>query len=225
MLLGEPAFERDGELLLAIPGARAPEVLEALLVRRGPTRASLRALVAHVADGGLRDVIVRVLHAFGARALPHLVSAYADTDRPASQRRALAELLDHAGAATVPLLCDGFGATPSALDADIVARLCALGDAAVDPLLDAYRRGGLVERLAGPLARRRTHRRERILQAIAGIGGRRARLVLHELLRDETDADLKLRIAQRIHGLDSRPEPKRIDADHRRPEGDHGQTG
>jgi hypothetical protein len=204
VLLQDGGFARDLAVLDAIPAACAPQALEALLLRRGCGRSLVAALIERIDDRALAPVARRLLDAAGPRARAALVLAFADLDAAPTRRAALADRLVAAGPAAVLPLCGCFGAGPTPLDAEVVAVLARIGDAAIPALRDAYRQGGLLERLAGPFARRRTHRREMLIRSLGALSSLAARTALAALRERETDPDLALRLAQALHRLDER---------------------
>lgn len=214
VLLPDGGFVRDVAVLEAIHGAAAPEALEQLVVRRGYARSLVTALVERLADPRLAPVARRLLDGFGAKVLPTLVMAFADLDRPDPLRRAIGDRLVQAGSRAVQPLCRCFGSAADPLDSDVMDVLVRIGDAAIPELREAYRQGGLLERVAGPFARRRTHRREMLIWTLCGIGTLAARTTLASLREREADADLALRLAQALHRVDERGprlEARRLD--------------
>ncbi|MBK8976988.1 MAG: hypothetical protein IPM29_13820 [Planctomycetes bacterium] len=202
VLLAEGAFTRDAVLLAAIGFAADPSPLEALLLRRSPGGDVVRDIVAALADPARAASAGRMLDGLGEAGREQLVAVFADLDRPAEVRSEARRRLLAAGARIVPRLCDGFGAVPGAADRDILGLIVSIGADAIPPLLDAYRAGGVLERFAKPLRRRRTHRRDVIVRALGRIGGPSARRALAELEQRETDADLRLRLMQTLHRID-----------------------
>jgi len=116
VLLLEPTFYRDESVLAAISGAKHPEVLEQVLLHRGPSQTLTEALLAAVGDAELRAVALRLLHSFGVRVLDHVLAAFVDRDRDAALRAHLARLLAGFGPAAVERLCRSFGPEPTSLD-------------------------------------------------------------------------------------------------------------
>lgn len=200
-LLLSPVFHRDEELVAALAAAQPADVIAQVLIRRGPGRNVVRALVDAVATPATADAAHRVLAAFGASALEQEIAAFVDPDFPSASRGHLEELIVQLGAATVEPLCSAFGAHPARSDTDVQRLLSRLGPAAVDPLVLAYQRGSLLERIGLPLVARRTHRREMILRALTALGGEAARDALQRLRGRETDDSLKLRIEQGLARL------------------------
>lgn len=202
VLLCDPTFYREDEVLAAIPGARHPEVLEQVLLRRGPTRTLTKVLLAALADAELCEIALRLLLRFGVPVVDHVLAAFTDPDRPAPERHRLAELLAALGPGIVDKLCLQFGPDPSNLDDELRTVLVAIGDGAVQPLQQAYGRSGWLERLGGPLLSRHSNRRVQIVRVLASLGTEDAVLALRQLLQAESDANLRLRLQQALHDLD-----------------------
>lgn len=201
VLLQEPTFHREEEVLLAIPGSREPDVLEQVLIRRGTSRSLARILIARLLDPELRDIAARVLRGHGDAGLDHLLAAYTDPEAMPELRTALGALLAKGGEAAARRLCDTFGPEPTGLDEQVCDVLRRIGDDAVAALAKAYGELGWLERLAGSLVNRHTNRRVQIVRALAAIGTARAAASLEELRRDERDLNLKLRLEQTLHAL------------------------
>jgi tetratricopeptide (TPR) repeat protein len=213
-LLVQPAFSRDAELVAAIVRAPDPAALESVVLRRGPSRAVIRALLHEVAEGAGAELALRVLKGLGPSTLAHLVAAFCDPDGSVELRQRLRPLLLAFGSPIVAPLCDALGSEPSPTDDEVVAVLQGLGTAALPALADAYLRGGLLERLHVPGLHRYSHRRATIVAAIGSIGGPAARDTLEQLRAAETDTNLKLRIGQGLKRvLDTQAQ------------GTHGQAG
>lgn len=202
VLLLEPTFYRDDEVLAAIPGARHPEALERVLVQRGPSRTLTAELLRALGDAALQPVALRVLRAFSDRVLDHLLSAFVDRDRSSEVRARLAEVLAGLGPSAVDRLCASFGPEPTSLDDELRSVLTSMGDRAVPALQAAYVRPGLMERLTVGLFGRGGNRRAQIVRALASIGSPAARSALQSLRDAESDPNLKLRLQQALHRLD-----------------------
>lgn len=201
VLLTDPGFYRECDVLAAIPDAKDPDALEKVLARRGFTRTLTTGLIEKLIDDRSRDVAHRLLDGFGDRTIEHQISVYADLDRPQELRVELGKRIVKMGAAVTGKLCDCFGSVPTTLDEQLVDSLRGIGRTAVGPLGDAYQRGSLLEKFAGPLVGRHNHRRVMIIRALAAIGGGAARRSLEGLRRAETESNLKLRMAQALHGM------------------------
>jgi len=202
VLLREPAFDREDELLAAIPGAQHADVLERVLVQRGPSRTLVRALLAALGEEALGSVSLRVLRAFGDGALDHVLSAFVDRERDAAVRARLADVLAGLGPRAVERLCGSFGPEPAAIDDDLRLVLERMGDAGVPALQAAYARPSLLERLTVGLFGKSHHRRSQIVRALAAIGTPAAAQALRQLRETEGDANLKLRLQQALHRID-----------------------
>jgi tetratricopeptide (TPR) repeat protein len=199
VLLLEPTFYRDEDVLAAIPFALHPSVLERVLVQRGPSRALTSDLLRGLADDALRLVADRVLRAYGPRVQDDLLSAFVDRDRDAAVRSRIGDLLAVLGASAVERLCGSFGPEPAALDDDLRSVLVRMGDGATDALYEAYAQPGWIERVSLGFFGRGGNRRNQIARALTELGTARADGVLQRLREDETDPDLKLRLQQALH--------------------------
>ncbi|MHC5065857.1 MAG: hypothetical protein ACYTG5_17980 [Planctomycetota bacterium] len=201
MLLPDPGFYRDVDVLAVIPDAADPSALEAVIQRRGFNRSLTTQLIEDLVDPRRRDTANRILDSFGDQTIEHQISAFADLDRPLELRVELGKRVQAMGAGVVDKLCDCFGSVPTGLDGQIVDALSSLGRPAVGPLCDAYSQGSLLEKFAGPLVNRYNHRRVMIVRALAAIGGGPAERGMEALRRGETDSNLKLRLAQALHQM------------------------
>ncbi|MEQ1632615.1 MAG: hypothetical protein ABL997_09600, partial [Planctomycetota bacterium] len=199
VLLLEPTFYRDEEVLAAIPEAQHPEVLEGVLVQRGPSRTLTSDLLRALADETMRPVAERVLRAYGTRVQDDLLSAFVDRDREPVVRGRIGDLLALLGAAAVERLCASFGSEPAALDDDLRGVLVRMGDTATDALYEAYAQPGWIERVTLGMFRRSGNRRNQIARALCELSSPRADSVLQRLREEETDPDLKLRLQQALH--------------------------
>src|SRR5690606_36316175 len=141
-------------------------------------------------------IAARVLDGFGERALDALLAVFADLDRPPELRERVAERLVAAGEPAARRACEFFGSERTQLDAELVALLGRIGDAGLPAIRRAYEQGGVLGRLG---IRRRRHRRGMLLSALTAVGTPAARTVLRDLGADETDPDLRLRIAHVLH--------------------------
>lgn len=199
VLLRESAFEREDAVLAAIPGANHPRELEALLQRRGPSRALVRALLDGLARAELAPVAHRLLVGFGSAVLDLVLAAFVDPERSAADRAPLAAVLVAIGAPAVDRICANFASQPSALDDALVAVLQAMPDDAVAGLLAAYEHSGWLERVSLGMVSRHTNRRVQILRSLAVMPHAAARQALLQLQQKETDDNLRLRLAQLLH--------------------------
>ena len=202
ILLLEPAFYREDEVLAAIPGALHAEVLEQALLRRGATRTLTRALIAAVDDAELRAVAVRILGRLGAPVVDHVLAAYTDLERTAEQRRRLGEVLTRIGAPAVEEVCSSFGPEPTALDDELSAVLVAMGDTAVPRLQEAYDRSGWLEKVSIGLISRHTNRRAQVVRTLLRLGSPAATQALRGLRAAERDPNLRLMLDRALHELD-----------------------
>ncbi len=221
VLLLEPTFHREDEVLAAIAGHRQPEVLERVLLQRGSSRSLVRSLIARLADERLAPVAARLLAGLGESALDHVLSAYTDPESAPAQAPRLKDLLVTAGASAARRLAAAFGPEPAALDGAIREVLAAIGDPAVEPLELAYGQSGWLERLGAGLLARHTNRRVQIVRALAAIGSAAAAQALGRLRDRERDANLKLRLEQALHELRTRD----VAADETGEGGSRGQAG
>jgi hypothetical protein len=201
VLLLEPTFYREDEVLAAIPGALHPEVLEQALLRRGPTRTLTKALIAGLGDPMLARPSAHLLGGLGDAVLDHVLGAFTDPERSATERSRLGDILVRAGAAAVEKLCGQFGPEPTALDDELLAVLERIGDPATAPLQAAYEHSGWIERVSLGLVARHTNRRVQIVRTLQAIGSAAAAAALQALAAAERDGNLRLRLSQALHGL------------------------
>ncbi len=229
-LLTNAAFHRDMDMLDAIPESNDPSVLEQVLARRGYNREITEALIPALGDPALREAAGRLLDGFGMVVMEHLIAEFANLDHSQEVRQQLAQRICRSGVTVVERICEGFGPSPSNLDAELQGLLIGIGEAGIPALAEAYQRGGLLEKLAGSLMRRYTHRRSMILRALAGIGTVTAVQQLTRLQDQEVDPDLQLRIAQALHTMQdagddsSRPDQESSNKEDSNKE-DSGETG
>lgn len=194
VLLLEPTFDREEEVLAAIPGARHPEVLQQALRRRGASRTLTKVLIAALGNAELASTAQELLVHLGAPVLDHVLSAYTDAERPAGERRLLAEVLRRMGPLAVEEICSSFGPEPRAQDDEVGELLVGIGDAAVQPLQEAYEHSGWLERVSIGLISRHTNRRVQILRTLRRIGSPAAAEALRMLLAAERDPNLRLHL-------------------------------
>lgn len=213
-LLLEPTFDRDDVLLAAVPGAVDPDVLLAVLLRRGPSRTLLKVLLQGLSDEALADTVERVLAELGPGALEHALAAFADPERPAAERQRLARVLVRGGGAAAEHLVEEFGPEPSASDDELCTLLQEIGDPAVPVLQAAYAHSGWLEKVSIGLISRHTNRRVQIVLALRAIGSETALAALRALHAQERDANLRLRLQQALHGLGEGPRDAAAGADH-----------
>lgn len=199
-LLLEPTFDRDAELLAAVPGSKQPEVLIAVLLRRGVSRTLLKVLLRGLAEPALADVAERVLGELGPGAIEHALAAWADAERGEPERLRLSRVLVRHGAKAAEQIVDEFGPEPSAADDALRALLAQIGDAAVPGLEAAYAHSGWLEKVSIGLISRHTNRRVQIVLALRAIGSGAAFAALRRLADGERDANLRLRLQQALHG-------------------------
>jgi predicted negative regulator of RcsB-dependent stress response len=198
-LLLEPTFYRDDQVLAAIPGAAAPEVLVGVLRRRGATRTLSKVLLEAVSDPALADVAERVFGELGPDALEHALAAFADPELAKADRTRLQRVLVRGGAAIVDHLIDSFGPEPTAFDDQLRDILIAIGEPAVPMLKAAYDHSGWLEKVSIGLISRHTNRRVQIVLTLYGLDSAAARAALHGLLQNERDHNLRLRLQQALH--------------------------
>lgn len=201
-LLLEPTFDRDAELLAAVPGSKQPEVLIAVLLRRGVSRTLLKVLLRGLAEPALADVAERVLGELGSGVIEHALAAWADAERGDDERLRLARVLVRHGQKAAEQIVDEFGPEPSAADDALRALLAQIGDAAVPGLEAAYAHSGWLEKVSIGLISRHTNRRVQIVLSLRAIGSGAAFAALRRLADGERDANLRLRLQQALHGSD-----------------------
>jgi len=199
-LLLEPTFDRDAELLAAVPGSKQPEVLIAVLLRRGVSRTLLKVLLRGLAEPTLADVAERVLGELGSGVIEHALAAWADAERGDDERLRLARVLVRHGQKAAEQIVDEFGPEPSAADDALRALLAKIGDAAVPGLEAAYAHSGWLEKVSIGLISRHTNRRVQIVLSLRAIGSGSAFAALRRLADGERDANLRLRLQQALHG-------------------------
>jgi hypothetical protein len=204
VLLPDGGFVRDAAVLHAIPTARAPRALEALLARRGAARSLCSELVRALVDPELSAVAGRLLDGFGEQALGTLVLAFADPALSDEVRGAVRRRLTASGSRAVEPLCGCFGASPTELDGVVVEVLAEIGDEAVPILRDSCLDRGLRARLRPGGRKRSAHRRAMVVRALGAIGTMQARAALTTLRASESDPEVLLRIGQALHRLDAR---------------------
>lgn len=201
VLLVEPTFYREDEVLAAIPGAQHPEVLEQALLRRGPTRTLTKALIAGLGDPTLARASTKLLAGLGDAVLDHVLGAFTDPERQDEERARLGEILVRAGAPAVEKLCDSFGPEPTVQDDELRRVLARIGDPAVALLQGAYGHSGWIERISLGIVSRHTNRRVQIVRTLQAIGSPVAAAALQALADGERDPNLRLRLSQALHGL------------------------
>ncbi|MEC7725496.1 MAG: tetratricopeptide repeat protein [Planctomycetota bacterium] len=198
-MLLEPTFYRDEALLAAVPGADAPDVLVEVMLRRGPTRALVTALIAGVRRDETAEVSVRVLRELGSRVLEHCLAGFTDPEAADDAKDRLAEVLIEGGAAAVTHIVDGFGPASSAADDALRGLLRAIGDEAVDGLAVAYEKSGWLEKVSAGLVSRHNNRRVQIARALGEMRSRRSLKALKTLSRRERDDNLRLQLERALH--------------------------
>jgi hypothetical protein len=202
VLLLEANFAREEELLAALPQSAYPEVLERVLVRRGPSRSLVRALLARLLDAEYAELAPRVLVGLGEHVLDHLVPAFSDPEASAELRVALQRVLVRFGPAAALRLADAFGPEPTAIDDRLRAVLVAIGSAAAEPLAAAYAKSSWMEKFTAGLLDRHNNRRVQIVLSLQAIGGAVALDCLKRLRADERDANLRLRLEKSLFDLE-----------------------
>jgi len=199
-LLLEPTFYRDDALLAAVPDADDPEVLVAVMLRRGATRTLITGLIAGVSDDRLAATSMRVLEELGERVLEHVLAAYASPEAGEDACKRLARVLVRGGGAAAVHITDGFGPEPSAFDDRLRELLVIIGDDAVDSMVSAYERSGWLEKVSAGLLRRHNNRRVQIARALGELATRPATRALKGLLKREKDDNLRLHLQRALHG-------------------------
>lgn len=201
VLLADPMFVRDVDVLRAIPGAKDPQALEDLLIRRGPSRALLAELIERLGTDPCDGPAFRLLAAAGMRALDELVGAIVDEERGDSARGRMTDLVARIGPACVERLCESFGNEASNGDDYLRAALVRMGDSAVEAICAAYARPGLMEVMTIGWAGRGGHRRRQLVLALRELGTNLCRTALTTLRAHEQDADMQLAIDEALHHL------------------------
>ena len=199
-LLLEPTFYRDEALLAAVPDAEDPEVLVAVMLRRGATRTLVTGLITGIGDDRLAATSMRVLEELGEPVHEHALAAFADPDVSDDARNRLARVLVRGGAAAAAHISDGFGPEPTALDDQLRQLLVIIGDDAVDAMAAGYERPNWLEKVSVGLIRRQPNRRVQIARALGELGTKKASKALKTLLRHEKDDNLRLILQRALHG-------------------------
>lgn len=199
-LLLEPTFYRDEALLAAVPEAEDPEVLVAVMLRRGASRTLTTALIQGMSDDRLAATSMRVLEELGDKVLEHVLAAYASPDATEDACKRLARVLVRGGGAAAVHITDGFGPEPTAFDDRLRELLVIIGDDAVDAMVTAYERSGWLEKVSAGLLRRHNNRRVQIARALAELATRPATKALKTLLKREKDDNLRLHLQRALHG-------------------------
>jgi hypothetical protein len=200
LLLVDPTFHRDVELVHALheAGPESAGAIVEVLRRRGYDGDLAEALLDGLGDPRVEPAVWTVLDSYGPPAIDHLVSAYADLDRPGEVRTELRKALLARGAAIVDRICRCFGTTASPLDAELQSLLAEVGTSGVEPLVEAYEQSSWRERLSAGLVSRHTNRRVSIIRALAAIAGPDAQRALTRMLEAETDTNLRLRLQEAL---------------------------
>ena len=198
-LLLEAAFYREDAVLRALPGAVDAAGLEAVLLRRGPTRTLTKELLKALGDAALQAAAMRLLGRFGLDVLDHVLAAFADEDCADVVRSRLGQLLSAMGPGAVERLCGAFGPEPTSFDEVLQGVLASMGEAAVPALAAAYSRSSMLERFTIGLLPRHNNRRVQILKALAAIDAPSSLDALRDLREHEKDPNLKLRLQHLLH--------------------------
>lgn len=206
VLLVNPMFLRDEDMLLAAARASSPDALLKVLARRGSSHDLATFAVNHLDDEVASEVAQTLLRSYELAGANALLAGYLDLDRSGTARALARGLLAALGPVIVPDVCQCLGASPSRLDDEIVALLLALGSEAVSGLHEAYAKRNVLERVGGRLVRRYNHPRNTIVKVLARIGSGGARTALLGLRADETDPNLKLRLDQALQMVARLPE-------------------
>lgn len=199
-LLLEHTFYRDDALLAAVPESDDPEVLVAVMLARGPTRALTTALIQGVGDDRLAATSQRVLEELGEQVLEHVLAAYADPDSDATARKRLARVLVRGGELAAAHIADSFGPEATLLDDRLRELLVIIGDPAVEPMVAAYERSGWLEKVSVGLIPRLNNRRVQIASALSSLGTKPATKALKALHKREKDDNLRLHLSRALHG-------------------------
>ncbi|MFT4514222.1 MAG: tetratricopeptide (TPR) repeat protein [Planctomycetota bacterium] len=205
-LLLEHTFYRDDALLAAVPESNDPEVLVAVMLARGPTRALTTALIHGVADDRLAATSQRVLEELGEQVIEHVLAGYADPDSDETTQKRLSRVLVRGGAAAAAHIADSFGPEATLLDDRLRELLVIIGDPAVEPMVAAYERSGWLEKVSVGLIRRLNNRRVQIASALSVLGTKPATKALKVLHKREKDDNLRLHLSRALHGRSGSPE-------------------
>lgn len=198
-LLLEHTFYRDDALLSAVPEADDPEVLVAVMLARGPTRALTTALIQGVQDERLAATCQRVLEELGEQVLEHVLAAYAAPDADDTSRKRLARVLVRGGAKAAEHIADSFGPEATLLDDRLRELLVIIGDPGVEPMIAAYERSGWLEKVSVGLIKRLNNRRVQIASALSVLGTKAAMKALKTLHKREKDDNLRLHLSRAMH--------------------------
>ena len=199
-MLLEHTFYRDDALLAAVTDSEDPEVLVAVMLARGPTRALIKALIQGASDDRLAATSQRVLESLGEHVLEHVLAAYADPDLLEASRDRLARVLVRGGKPAAVHIADSFGPEVTLLDDRLRRLLVIIGDPAVEPMVAAYERSGWLEKVSVGLIRRLNNRRVQIASVLAYIGTKPAIKALKGLHKREKDDNLRLHLSRALHG-------------------------
>lgn len=198
-MLLEPTFYRDEALLAAVPASDDPEVLVEVMLRRGPTRALVTALIAGIGSDATAPTSARLLQELGGRVLEHCLAGFADPDASSEARERLADVLIRGGCAAATHVAESFGPAPSPTDDEMRRLLRAIGDEAVDAMASAYERSGWLEKVGAGLVSRHNNRRVQIARALGELATRRACKALKTLSKRERDDNLRLQLQRALH--------------------------
>lgn len=201
-ILLEPTFYRDEALLAAVSGADDPEVLVAVMLRRGPTRALVDALIEGTTDEALAATSMRILEEFGDRVLEHCLAGFASPVMGGEGQHRLARVLVRGGGAAAAHIADGFGPEPSHSDEQLRRLLVIIGDDGVDAMVAAYERSGWLEKVSVGLLPRHNNRRVQIVRSLAELGTRPANKALKSLIKREKDDNLRIHLQHALHGAE-----------------------
>ena len=200
-MLLEPTFYRDEALLAAVPEAAEPEVMVRVMLRRGPTRTVVSALIAGASDDALAATSMRVLEEFGAPVLEHCLAAFAGPELGDDARRRLARVIVRGGAEAAAHIADGFGPEAGASDDQLRELLLIIGDDAVQALVAAYERSGWLEKVSAGLVSRHNNRRVQIARTLGELGTKPATKALKRLLKQEKEDNLRMHLQRALHEL------------------------
>ena len=198
-LLLEPTFYRDDALLAAVPESDDPEVLVAVMLARGPTRALTTALIRGVAEDRLAATSQRVLEELGEQVLEHVLAAYADPDSSDAARKRLARVLVRGGASAAEHIADSFGPEHTMFDDRLRELLVIIGDDAVAPMVAAYERSGWLEKVAVGFISRLNNRRVQLASALGALATKPAIKALKALHKREKDDNLRIHLSRALH--------------------------
>ncbi len=189
-ILVDRTFNHEQALLAVFREGTALESLASVLATRGFTPAVLETMVQGLIDPDLDRSSRQVVMSFGAAAVDHLFQHYlqraGDLEGQATLRRLIVEL----GGLPVPRLTDHFTGKSEAAEQDVLRLIADLGLSVLSALADQYRKAGVLGFFNLDRGRL-SHRRRRIVEAMAAVGGVEARALLTDLMAFESDPEMR----------------------------------